>query len=568
MPVPPNITPETAIDITSLPFSTTQQVDDGAGNIYTVWYKFTPSETMEFGGLFSANGNFTALTQVFSPSNTQLHFGDPTIIDGASSAPFELPFNGGQTYYFKINNADYFGGDAILTIICLEFTTAFPIPAGSIAKNNDESLDVFKFPIIFADPNVDNTIIGFVQGPIPTGEHGDVLKTGVSLLANASDGTATLFSQNYSVISVIHLNTITDYTGLTSNSGQDRFWVTYVDKDTANANIISINPDGTTGVARDMGSPIDIVAIAVNAAETYLYYRVESDNHIKRWDLISNIDLGNFIDVGLPNLLTTELLCLVGGDIITGYSVSLTVASARAYNSSGTFVNEFQVPAHSAALIRLARGQDDTTTAWIMVGADPTHATPNIFYEFRISDFTQVKQFTNTPYNTGVWADITGFPPDPADFVRWGLSVSCPFWITRTDYSGPTAIIVVGKGSNPLAPGNFTVTGPNGTIVLTTDTYTQIPVAAGTYSIVETLQIAYLTQYYVSNDPVINDNTAVVVNDGDLIDVVIINLLSTDLGGLYQLTPGLKHDILRNQDGTTELKKISWFFELYTDRDK
>ena len=78
----------------------------------------------------------------------------------------------------------------------------------------------------------------------------------------------------------------------------------------------------------------------------------------------------------------------------------------------------------------------------------------------------------------------------------------------------------------------------------------------------------YNPTYFVSNDPVNNNNTAIVVGTSELVDVVVLNTLSQPFGGLYTLVPGKTNDTLRNQDNSTVNKMINWFYELFTDRDK
>lgn len=135
--------------------------------------------------------------------------------------------------------------------------------------------------------------------------------------------------------------------------------------------------------------------------------------------------------------------------------------------------------------------------------------------------------------------------------------------------AAPLSTIVVGKASLPLATGvTFTVTGPSGSFTIETEGTEILSVLPGTYSIVETVTSGWLPSYFVSNDPVDNDNLAVVIGSGELVDVVIVNEASTQFGGLYELVPGKTNDTVRDQDGELVDKEINWFWQLFIARDK
>lgn len=192
-----NITPETAVEVTALPYTQTLDVTDAptgtgyastcdANQYHAVWYRYTAQvgDTYIAVGIDrSSAGNFTPNISIWTGSLgslAQFHPSEAAFCLTASPNQYiNIPVTAGTTYYFQCtdnNNTAPLGGSLVFRLRG-QAVAAVPIGAMFIPDDDD------GFPAATVDANG-----GILQWlPLPAGEYGDTMPTGELCL---QDGTA------------------------------------------------------------------------------------------------------------------------------------------------------------------------------------------------------------------------------------------------------------------------------------------------------------------------------------------------------------------------------------------
>ncbi len=588
--MPANNTPATAIDITSIPFSTTldpggpeslTDVPSCVGSAFSpVWYKYTVPANVTAIGLnieisaasdyfpqFSAwLGTPGSLTEV---ANTCLNFYDPEL--------FQIGLTPGETYYFQIVDGNENDPPPAGQTITFELEVA-PLeiaPAGSLVISND----IANLPTCILDAT-DGSILRILGWP--AFECAYVLPSGLIGVAQEKDDDSfniesfTIFNQDLSVLiantGIISNPSLAAVSPVTGNR-LDTFWFAQCKFATFTV-VRKIADDGTVDPTT-WTLPADgnlTSAIAVNAAGTLLYYCDSTTapsttvGAIHVWDLVNDIQLADLVAPD-SNVVNGRDLLLLDDDTLLVMRRNTGTWEVEQYDQSGSLLDTFTIPSSTGSPPRICLGLDDPDSFWVMtfpVGT-PKHS---IFTNILIADGSTITSL-----------DVVQRPGNPNDEgPMFGPAQSCPLLLLPLEVEPPGGggTIVVGKASS-LVIGDttiFTIQSPGLdpiTFDITfegTQTFENVP--AGVYSIIEDAHPSYSPTYYISNDPVDNDNTAIVVADGELVDVVIVNSLRTQFGGIYTLDPrsSRKHDTVLDQDNNLVDKMIRWFFQLFIARDK
>lgn len=434
MPVPPNLTPETATDLAPLPASITLDVTDAppaAGGNNVVWFKYTAvAGEIQIGLLAFAASGFNYQPEVFvylGPASSPVAYpsgGDSVQIDGLQTG-ISVPVTAGTTYYFKVVNAGSTppGTDLVLTA---ETASRLAAPSGSLLVPDD--VDGFNACVV--DP-ASGAILRYVT-LLANGDFGVVNTTGVMLFDHPAPTYLALYDPAFTLIRSGN-GIATAVSGL----GTDMNQTFYIAQGRTNPTVSTMSPTGviggttwtptiTLGVGENM-------AMAPSRDNTILYYTAGRGNQaIKRWDLVNNIALTDLVATPANHFPLQDLLVLSDGTIVAGYTTNNgTHYYLKHYAANGTTLHTYN-DVNDPRTNRLAMAIDDPNSfwAWYYPGGDGGFGATGRFSNIKVSDGSRLNAampdlqlFTN-----GVNDVAYSIPATSAIF---GPSFSCGFLVLR-----------------------------------------------------------------------------------------------------------------------------------------
>ena len=425
MPAPTNISALTATDLGAFPSDVDQTVDD-AGTTYTVWYKFTASQT----GVISvwAHGQYGATS--YEP--TCAVFEGPAaapvayLAMSAVNEPMYFPVTSGTEYFLRITSNSGNPTPADLTVEAENFSATSPVPIGSIAVNDDDSDTGFTVGLAVMSATTNYDVLYYRVGSFAPGEQGDVLPSGIALVGvGGSAAGAILYDDEYAEIDTPLLG---ETLGTITCNATDLFYVNDTD---GGGNIVkTVGPTGTIGGDTwDLGASA-IKGMAVSHDDTILYYRNSASSAIRRWDLVNDVALSDLVDPGISiGSQFVDMLCLASGNVVYGYTSGGT-DTAKVYSAAGALLQTITLfSPGGGSSTRLCRGVDDDTTFW----AWKKNSNPSVFKEFLVADGSTVTTRNHGLYARGVYSGSV--PSSGLITSRFGSSDSCPMWITRTEFT-------------------------------------------------------------------------------------------------------------------------------------
>ena len=431
MPPPTNISALTATDLgSSLPVSTSQSGIHDAGTTETVWFKFTPTETGVFGAWFFGDlVTYTPRTRTWlGPAAAPVAYVVDTGTTHANK-PVQVPCTAGVTYYFQIiPNA---GNPTPATVtISLVAQPTDAVAEGDIAVNDDTT----GFPLAIIDPST-GAIKRFFQ-PFPNGEAGDVLTSGVSLVADEDTNEVVLFDAEMAEITRLALNMPGLGGSIRTNQTTQRFWVAYTSG--ATRLVKPVTSTGTVGTAHTLTAIGNVTAIASNAAETVLYHTPSTAGAaIAQWDLVNDVALSDLV-AGTANYAIFDLLVMADDTILACESNTVTSdVRVRRFDDTGAVLNTYSFGTANAfpagTRPRLAYAINDPVSFWIWRHPDAADEGLSVFENVTVSTGAVATTVESVEYETGVYnRDATATPE-----ARFGNSFSCPFWIIRSSITPP-----------------------------------------------------------------------------------------------------------------------------------
>ena len=433
MPPPTNTSAATATPIASLPASVTQPVHDG-GTTYTVWYAYTAAAEDVWIGVWGFGDLVTYRPRVvvwLGPVGAPVQylggfFGD--------NVPIQVPVTGGTTYYFEFRTNSGNPSPAVLTLSVMR-GPALAVPAGSIAVNDDTE----GFPLVFLSGTT-GAVLRAVH-PFPAGEAGDTLDTGVVAVSNLTADQVAVYSPALALVGTQPHPGNGLFGWLRAHRSSETF---YVGNETT-GQIRTVTAAGAFGPTTWTTGSASLPALAVNGAQTLAYYATYSDNTVKTWQLGPNTAGGTFH--AFPGgMLPTDILVLTDDTVLIGYTTT-TTATVVHLSAAGAVLHTYpftDLTAPFGTRSRLATALEDPAAFWIW-----THHPGGLsrFRKIQISDGVELTAITTTEYETGVYQpDATATP------VRFGHSISCPFWIVRDGMTGPPPV------TPPVLPPGATLT--------------------------------------------------------------------------------------------------------------
>jgi WD40 repeat protein len=426
MPAPTNLSALTATDLGTLPASVTQNVHD-AGTTYTVWFgPITVAETTIIRSHpFGALGGYEPRVTVFTgPASSPVNTG----ISSNANSPVQFRATSAEVYFLRIlTNA----GNPTPANLVLQVSAHIPVtvPAGSIVVPSDE----FPYASILS-PTVDHGILRFVD--MSPGEAGDTLETGEILMEDILDSDVNVYQPDFALLTEIPFSTFTVGGSIRANWALNRF----VAADPGNPNVVKIIlSDGTVESTHALtGEPVNLRCCAISNDGSTLYWGratagIEDTGIVYRWDLNNDVALSDLCNHATEPAHVWEIVTLSDGTLLILFvaasgSTPLLVEVLH-YQPDGTLLDTFDFTAEpdqwfpADAPPRIGRALDDPLSFWIRLHYDTG------FTKFRnvlISDGSTISEVEYLDYLEGKYIAVETATP----VADWGVSISCPFWIT------------------------------------------------------------------------------------------------------------------------------------------
>lgn len=427
MPAPTNISAATAIDITSLPYSLTQDNAFG-GTTYTVWWKRTIAAGETVDSIF---GLGSADLSTYRPT-VFLYRNDPAgaAFTSYQNRPVYFPTVEGDTWYFKfVSNAGN-PSPAPLTV-SLQTHQDQSAPAGSIAIIDTRT----GYPIAILDAEVDYSVLRYVLNTTNTEYGAGILPSGIFAVGHGTE--VILYDSNYTNIAFTDTLATDSIANVTTNNTNAFYASTGNPFAIDPAQVFKIADDGTLDATSWILPEIEVNGICVSPDETILYYTTNIANEpVRRWDLVNDVALSNLAaGINANTVAIRNCLCLDDGTVLVGYRNSTAHTEfVRQYSAAGATLNTYSLDySVSDAEDVLARDVTDANFwVWQHDGVGATNATP-FFRQIRISDGSVLQSRPLVAFDAGRYLYSETLTPT----ARFGGSYSCPFWITRTGASTP-----------------------------------------------------------------------------------------------------------------------------------
>lgn len=407
MPVPTNISAATALAITSLPTTVTQDVS-GLSSPYEVWFKYTGAVNRVAIGVFGTTATATALYQprvtVYLSDGVTQHLGMQLI-----SKPMVVPVDPGSTYYFKVDKVGVGVPDQDLVISFIdEPRLSSTNPVLGIPD------DTPGHPMALVD-SVTGQVLRYVN--FPAGEFGVSILTsgvmGVEAILTPSPNEFRIYSPSYGLIA----SRVTGVPSTEVASDQANTFYYNDAPDGSPASIKSINAQGVDGPSWALPSDsIDLWGIAVSRDGRTLYYaQAGSNKPVHRYDLAGSSALSDLV-AGVVGEDIKEIVVLADDTVLVAADVGDKV---RRYSTAGALLNTYSF----SDLNRITLATDDPATFWAWERAGGVETLKNV----RVSDGSVLATLSVHEFEFGMYVGSFQTVADNPD--RFGASGSCPFFI-------------------------------------------------------------------------------------------------------------------------------------------
>lgn len=446
--MPANETPETATEISSLPYSISQDPTGspdssytplcGNGNLWTpLWFKYTPpvGVTAIGFGFEPANGllDYFPLLSIWTgtpPSLTQVPSFCFRWTDSYNAEVVgQINVEPGTTYYFQFLNDFNSPGTLSNLEFRLEPAPADPVSTGSFLISNDTNN--FPTAIISAVDGTIEQIFGF-----PAFEQAARLADGTLLVAAIDDDFYTasfkLYDNAYTLLATITSPVIAtqyEFNGVATD-GTDFYVVcgVFAIGGGNGATLHRISAAGVVGTNWTLPAPAgSSAALAVGGG--IAYWGVESSsngaipNVIYRYDIVGDAPLSNLVTAEAGFKFGRDFQLTADGDLLVIGRTSGNDVVVRLYSTAdGSLIRSFDTTTwvSTVGTPRFRIDPDAPDEFVVMTASAITSSSGTFTFErFRISDGTLLDSWT-TPFrrdNNPPWTPM------------FGASQSCPLII-------------------------------------------------------------------------------------------------------------------------------------------
>lgn len=438
--MPTNISPATAIDITSLPYTSPEIDLDGAPmSAYDpscstadagVWWKRTAGaslETIVFLVSDESGGNNFPAVSIWDADLNPLGCANGNVTGSPARSYYGIDIPAGATRYIQVN-ADG-GVDAPAPIILKALYVAPQvIPAGSLCVPSD--LNDTPCVILSAD---DGSLL--YMGSWLLTEQGEHLGGVIGVDAWQEPTTAFGFARypvasRFDPVTVDGLLIGSHRTGGISPVRSDRssrFFYCRV-PDSGAAQLIEVFPDGTTGDSWTLPANSELTeAGAPSRDRTIYYYQDDTGSPIHRYDLVGEAPLSDLIATVGGSGRGRDLLVTADGDILSMYKPAATDWVVQRITAAGSVAATYAVGVSTGSVPRMDFAIGDASI-WVMSFPEGAQNYSR-FQHIRLSDGAVLTTFDVDHMQLSLRTDELG----PAQ--------SCPIIVLHSSIALATALI-------------------------------------------------------------------------------------------------------------------------------
>lgn len=401
MPVPPNQTAATAIDIGTLTgytaYTTTQDAWDGAATVQDLWYSYLPVdgdkglEIYAYGTGALAymphttvwTGPTASIAQLDNNSDSQSRPVQQDIVT------FAVP---GERIYFRFRNQGGNHNPSTLTLRIARWQNE-SITSGDLFINDSSS----GWPGITMDPAT--AIPKRYELNYPAGEGQQVLRNGIVAVIDAFEAEGVvLYDVAPSGFTVRATPTMPsdDYTDALSTNQLDTFWALNQDE-FATSFAVSIDQNGVVGTPLNLG--FDSIDNLVPQADNSALYAVRG-SEIKKITNPGGVGT-TFLTVDATFGFAANLLMMTDDTLLVAYDKAATTNYIKRFNLSavqqGSTITLAGVVG-SSILERVFADSDDPNYFWIWWQT----STLNKFQKYRVSDGTLITTLSRMKFVNSV----------------------------------------------------------------------------------------------------------------------------------------------------------------------
>lgn len=428
MPAPPSY-----IDITALPFTRVVTQAEFNGGTYggvanEVWFRYVSSADTIFGLYVNKGGTFSPITNLYKSDGS-------TVITGGLDQSFWRRLNA-ATFYVRVTN--HFPSVATDFDFTCQFAqgafVATPFPTDAILINDDSAIPAVgpyatsPFPATVWLP--DGTFLGFARDVV-AGEIGDILPSGVSLWHDRWQGSAGSYLRIYHPDLTLLASTDTSPSvfGSAGAAAVCNDGTQFILVNRSNNAIYSISAAGavaTLGQLTGLGPGV-VNSIGVSRDGNTLYYTVNFEEKIRRWDLSTDSALADFYtvpiaagDVGVVGFSTFigsprvagVIVVLSDDSVVTWYKdFGTSLFTIIHLDSGGSLLHSHELASGEIVnRINYSAGNPDQLNAWFFLN-DLDHSQIGTY---NIAAGTFSSSFTIPSFSGGisrVGGDSTIFGP-------------------------------------------------------------------------------------------------------------------------------------------------------------
>jgi hypothetical protein len=405
---------------------------DTGGDVQDSWWSYTTSTDPILLGVWGQIDTQQSILDCvvsawLGPASAPVVI-DPNVQD-ATNVPMVVPVESATTYYFR---ATWFGGG---TDTALAFSVREAPQNTAAVGSLLVAADFHPYPA---------SIISTSGNPLqyranlPVGEGGDVLDSGMILAADDITDEIVLLSNQLQELVRLPWVTANAGTAIRAHVSSGQFYVSKPGTGGAASEIYRVS---SAGVVSSLVATLpynNVQAIAVNDAQTILYYSVRSlGTAVHRWDLVGNVAMSDFV-AGVASKYAGDMRVLNDDTVLLAYPTYAELRStAAALLQTYTFAT-----AVNPDDPRLARAIDDPDSFWVKYN----DGTPTAGLVMR-SGFGRLTQFDtataarltdlNLPLYDGDYVGPLEFDEAYPSFPRFGRFTSCTLVVLREELPPP-----------------------------------------------------------------------------------------------------------------------------------
>lgn len=436
MASPPNQTALTAMAITSLPFTVTQDVADQLSTLQ-LWYTYTaqPGDRMLGCVPYSdVSGTYEpALTVYQGPASAPTLYKINNSVQRAGSIPVTV----GGVYLFKVTQHGATSPVGASLTFRLETAPLLDAPASSIIAGLS-SVSGYRTPVIAG--YTDETFYYYIA---------DVGFMAAAIGAGVSDGTILGDDANTSTLMMYDSSLTRIYSGLPSyfaytpdaisSDWASTFYLLYDDGFGTPKKVRTLTSLGaeTTDAWTLPSNSSTALAGTPSRDGTIYYYGGNTATAVHRYDLVNHIALSDLV-AAIATYNVTEMLALGDGSLLVVYrklggSPDYNVLH---YSAAGATLNTYAFG--TTWIDHIALDPNDSTGFWVWLHNTASSPTTSTYRFIKISDGSTIKSAAYKIFNAGPMVESYDPSYVTAESVPlFGPEGTCTFFITKAS-SPPT----------------------------------------------------------------------------------------------------------------------------------